>query len=176
MQTELAIQEFRPELITRRGELIAWGSALLVGGAWFVLGQSTGRASLLVPILAIPLLIAALSISLGNWIDRHTVLRLDPEGVRFSNGLRKVLLKWDQIQQVRVLPAAWGKKVQVFGEQVYFGFFTLGEVKAQGRVLGRTGIAAGEFALQRILESAHLHEVRPLSPDQGQEGYYYVRG
>lgn len=172
----MAIQEFRPELISRRGELIAWGSALLVGGAWFVLGKSAGHASLLVPLLAIPLLIAAFSISLGNWMDRHTVLRLDAEGVRFSNGLRHVRLKWDQIQQVRVLPAPWGKKVQVFGEQVYFGFYTLGEVKAQGRVLGRTGIAEGEFALQRILESAHLHEVHTLSPDQEQEGYYYVRG
>jgi len=90
--------------------------------------------------------------------------------------LRHVQLKWDQIQQVRVLPAPWGKKVQVFGERVYFAFFTLGEVKAQGRVLGRTGIAAGESALQCILESAHLHEVHPLSPDRGQEGYYYVRG
>ena len=172
----MAIQEFRPELISRRGELIAWGSALLVGGAWFVLRHSTGFASRLVPFLAVPLLIAALSISLGNWIDRHTVLRLDLERVRFSNGLRHVQLNWDQIQQVRVLPAAWGKKVQVFGEQAYFGFFTLGEVKAQGRVLGRTGIAAGESALQCILESAHLHEVHPLSPDRGQEGYYYVRG
>ena len=172
----MAIQEFRPELISRRGELIAWGSALLVGGAWSVLRHSPGYASRLVPILAVPLLIAALSISLGNWMDRHTLLHLDPEGVRFSNGLRHVQLQWDQIQQVRVLPAAWGKKVQVFGERVYFAFFTLGEVKAQGRVLGRTGIAAGESALQCILESAHLHEVHPLSPDRGQEGYYYVRG
>jgi hypothetical protein len=171
----MAIQEFRPELISRRGELIAWGSALLVGGAWFVLRHSAGFASRLVPILAVPLLIAALSISLGNWMDRHTQLRLDPQGVSFTNGLRHVQLKWEQIQQVRVMPAAWGKKIQVFGERAYFAFFTLGEVKAQGRVLGRTGIAAGEFALQRILESAHLHEVHSLSPDQGQEGNYYVR-
>jgi len=72
-------------LISRRGELIAWGSALLVGGAWSVLRHSPGYASRLVPILAVPLLIAALSISLGNWMDRHTLLHLDPEGVRFSN-------------------------------------------------------------------------------------------
>lgn len=172
----MAIQEFRPELIPRRGELIAWGSALLVGGAWFVVKQITGSASLLAPILFIPLLLAALSISLGNWMDRHTVLCLDAEGVSYSNGLRHVQLAWDQIQQVRVLPAAWGKKVQVFGKQSYFGFFTLGEVRAQGRALGRTGIAAGESALQRILESAQLHQVGSLSPDQGQEGVYYVRG
>ena len=163
-------------MIPRRGELIAWSSALLVGGAWFVIKQITGSAGLLVPILFIPLLLAALSISLGNWMDRHTLLRLDTEGVSFSNGLRHVQLKWDQIQQVRVLPAAWGKKVQVFGEQSYFGFLTLGEVKAQGRVLGRTGIAGGESALQRILEGAGLDTVQPLSPDQGQEGVYYVRG
>src|SRR3989304_2748069 len=145
MQTEMAIQEFRPELISRRGELIAWGSALLVCGAWFVLGKSAGHASLLVPLLAIPLLIAAFSISLGNWMDRHTVLRLDAEGVRFSNGLRHVRLKWDQIQQVRGLPAPWGKKGQGFGGQVYFGFFTLGRVKAQGGGLGRPGSAEGVF-------------------------------
>jgi hypothetical protein len=175
MNANSEIQVFRPELVSRRSELIAWISALLVNGAWIVLLLLGQSLSFWLPILGIPLILIAFGMSLGNWMDRHTFLKFDLDGVSFSNGLRNVQLEWPDIQEVRVLPAQWGQKVQVFGEKSYFGFHTLGEVTANGRVLGRTGFVDGERVLEQILERAMLGEIKQVELGNQQEGYYYSR-
>jgi hypothetical protein len=116
-----------------------------------------------------------MGISLGNWMDRHTALRLEPGGLAYQNGLRHVRLKWEEIQRVRVLPAAWGKKVQVFGRHTYFAFNTLGEVKVQGKMMGRVGFAAGDQILEQILRSADLRPVQPSEASGVVEIYDYAR-
>ena len=168
-------QAFHPELASRRGELIAWGSAVLVNGTWIGLLLFEQPLSFWLLILGIPLLLVAAGISLANWMDRNTVITLGAEGISFSNGLRHVHLEWFEIQEVRVLPAQWGKKVQVFGEQSYFGFHTLGEVTANGRVLGRTGFEDGERILEQILNRGRLRESEQKELGNQQEGYYYSR-
>ena len=162
--------EFYPERITRRGETIAWGCAVLVGGAWLMMWLMDQPVHAAVPVLAILLLCSGLSISLGNWMERHTHLALDESGIGFQNGLRNVWLGWAEINQVRVFPARWGKKVQVFGEQAFFEFRTLGEVKYLGELKARLGFEKGEQILRQIIISAGLKPVE----FQG-EAYYYVR-
>jgi hypothetical protein len=174
MNPDLAAREYRPELASRRGEWIAWGCALLCGAAWLILLWSSQPISLILPILTGFLLLVALSISLGNWVDRHTVLRLDSEGVAFENGLRRVSLKWDEIQQVRVVPAQWSEKVQVFGPRSYFAFHTLGQVKFQGETRGQVGFKAGKHILETIIACSHLSS-RPLESAKGPVGSYYGR-
>ena len=122
------------------------------------------------PILATFLLLAGLSISLGNWMDRKTRLRLDETGVSFQNGLRNVHLGWDEIEQVSIFHARWGKKVQVFGNKAFFEFRTLGEVKYQGELKARLGFEKGEDILRQIIISADLQP-----GEQRGEGYYYAR-
>jgi hypothetical protein len=168
-------QEFRPEPIPRRGELIAWVCTLLVGAAWFILARSEQGVNWMVPILAIPLLLVALSISLGNWVDRSTRLRLGREGVAFQNGLRRVRLAWNEIRQVQVTPGPWGKRVEVLGPDSHFRFYTLGEVKMAGQVKGRTGFAAGEMILNRILEKSNLRQGTESGIDRRDSGYYFTR-
>lgn len=168
-------QEYNPELVSRRSELIAWGSAILVNGTWILLILLGQPLSFWLLILGIPLILIASGMSLGNWMDRHTVLKLDFASIFFSNGLRHVQLKWQEIQEVRVLPAQWGKKVQVIGECSYFGFHTLGEVRANGKVLGRTGFVDGDRVLEQILDRAALREVKQVEVGGQQEGYYYSR-
>ena len=175
MNISLEINEFKPELVSRRSEFIAWGSAVLVNGAWLLLYIFNQSLSFWLPILGIPLLLIAIGISLGNWMDRKTILRLDIDRVYFSNGLRHVNLTWDEIKEVRVLPAQWGEKVQVFGDESYFGFHTLGEVTANGRVLGRTGFMKGDQILEHILEKSGLSESKQVELSEQQEGYYYSR-
>ncbi len=175
MNISLEKNEFKPELVSRRSEFIAWGSAVLVNGAWLLLIIFNHSLSFWLPILGIPLLLIAIGISLGNWMDRKTILRLDVDRVYFSNGLRHVNLSWDEIKEVRVLPAQWGEKVQVFGEEAYFGFHTLGEVTANGRVLGRTGFMKGDQILEHILEKSGLSESKQVELSEQQEGYYYSR-
>lgn len=162
--------EFHPVLLSRRGELIAWVTALLVWAAWWIIRLRNLPLFPALPILAVILLLAALSISLGNWMDRQTVLRLDPDRVVYQNGLRHANLTWDEIRQVQVFPSNWGKKVRVVGQNAHFEFRTLGEVKVQGETKGQMGFSAGEGILRNILEAAHLHQIKHPGP-----GYYYAR-
>lgn len=173
MENDLAPQEFRPEPMPRRGELIAWACTLLVGGAWCWLARSGQGVHPMIPLLAIPLLLAALSISLGNWMERATRLRLNGEGIAFQNGLRRVRLAWDEIRQVQVSPAHWGRRVDVVGENAHFRFYTLGEVKMAGKVRGRTGFVAGEWILKRILEQGDLHQRHHPGAHPQEPGYSY---
>jgi hypothetical protein len=175
MEDHLEKKEFKPELVSRRSEFIAWGSAIVVNGAWLLLIYFDQGMSVWLPILGIPLLLIAIGISLGNWMDRKTIIKIDVNGINFSNGLRRADLNWSEIKEVRVLPAQWGEKVQVFGEKVYFAFHTLGEVTSNGRVLGRTGFKDGTRILEHILEKSGLSESQQVDLGDQKEGYYYSR-
>jgi len=165
-------REFHPVLISRRGELIAWGSTLLVGFGWVVLAETGSRVPGSVKFLGILLLLAAFSISLGNWMDRQTRLVLASEGISFQNGLRNVHMQWEDIRQVQVYPGKWGQRVSVIGPQAHFEFRTLGEIAVQGEVKGRMGFVEGDRILHEILENAGLVP-KPDSPSTNP--YYYVR-
>ena len=175
MNSSSKVQTYKPELVSRRSEFVAWMSAVLVNGTWIVLLLLGQPLSFWLLILGIPLFLIAFGMSLGNWMERCTILKLDLEGIYFSNGLRNVQLDWEEIQEIRVLPAQWGRKVQVFGEQSYFGFYTLGEVEANGRVLGRTGFVDGERVLEQAIERAELRDIKQIVVGNQQEGYYYSR-
>ena len=175
MDGEQESKEYRPELIPRRGEAIAWLGTLMVGAALAILIVSGNQVSFWLLILGVPLALVATGISLGNWMDRHTVLRVSSLGINFRNGLRRVEFGWHDLQEVRVLPAQWGKKVQVFGERAYFGFHTLGEVSAHGKPLGRTGFKEGEQILNMILDRSDLKLVQQDDVGETRESYYYAR-
>ena len=159
---------FRPELLSRRGELIAWGTSTFVFLGWLILSFNGRQVPFAVPFLGIILVLAALAISLGNWMDRKTELRLDAGGVTYKNGLRYAALKWDEINEIRVFPSKWGKKVHVLGATAHFNFRTLGEVKVQDEVKGRMGFAEGDKILSVMLEQTNLKEIAGPGP-----GRYY---
>ena len=161
---------YRPELLSRRGEFIAWGTSILVFLGWLILSLNGRQVPFAVPFLGITLVLAALAISLGNWMDRKTELRLDAGGVTYENGLRYAALKWNEINEISVFPSKWGKKVHVLGATAHFNFRTLGEVKVQDEVKGRMGFAEGDKILSIMLEQANLKEIAGPGP-----GFYYGR-
>lgn len=169
------VRSFHPEPISRRGELIAWGSALLLDLVWLILVLSEQPVTFWIPVLALPLTLIAALVSFGNWMERQTVIKIDQESIYFSNGIRRLRLAWDRIKDVRVLPGKWGKKIQVYGEESYFGFYTLGEVEIDGRQLGRTGFSEGDRIFEEILAKANLVPAEDEGDRSGQEGYYYIR-
>ena len=168
--SDLETREFHPELMPRRGELNAWLLFAATGVGVFLLS----RMMPVVPSWAWFFLgflgFSALSISLGNWMDRKTLIVLDGNGIHFENGIRSVRLGWHEVQKVAVLPARWGKDVQVVGEKSHFGFKTLGEVQFQGKVRGRTGFVDGQNILDTILRETGLQQA-----DQKGNAYYYSR-
>ena len=168
--SESGKREFRPELISRRGEWTALALALAASlGMWFL--NRSGFIPAWAWIFWAFLLFSGVSISLGNWIDRNTLIELQADGVRFENGLRRVRLRWTEVQKVAVLPARWGKAVQVIGEKSHFGFKTFGEVQFQGEVRGKTGFADGKTILDVILREANLVLIKELN-----NAHYYARG
>ena len=163
-------REYQPELISRRGEWTAWTLAFLAGVGIWVLDRS-GYIPGWAWIFWVFLLFSGVSISLGNWIDRHTIMRLEVDGVSFENGLRRVGIRWPEVQKVAVLPSRWGKSVQVIGISSHFSFKTLGEVQFQGEVRGRTGFTEGQTILNVILRETNLELV-----EESNNAYYYARG
>lgn len=160
----------RPELLPRRGEWISWSLTGLVGVTWIFLAWWGQGMNWVVTFLLVFLLLSALSITFGNWMDRKTVLQYDADHVQYENGLRHVDLRWADIQQVQVFPSKMGKKVHVLGQNAHFAFRTLGEVKIQNEVKGRMGFVEGEKILQHILIESGLIEM-----SQSDQGFYYVR-
>ncbi len=170
MQNDSLRGEFQPELLSRRGEALAWLTTLLSFAAWTILTLTGRPVLLIVPVMAFVFMFAAASISLGNWVDRKTLLSLEDQGVAFRNGLRDVRLSWDQINRIEVFGSSWGRKVRVFGEQTHFDFRTLGELTMSGEVKGRMGFTQGEKILHQLLVKTGLIEIEHIG-----NSYYYAR-
>lgn len=170
MRTPVEIREYRPELIPRRGEMIAWAGAVAVGLVWLVLLLTNQRVIFVIPAMFLILLLSALLISLSNWVDRKTVIRMDSEGIEHQNGLRKVRLAWSEVAEVHVVPSRWGNRVQVSSQKNTFAFHTLGEVRMHGELKGRMGFEMGEEILRQLVLNSGLQ----IADQQG-EGYYYSR-
>jgi hypothetical protein len=166
---------YQPELISRRGEFYAWLGVSLIGVTWIILILAGQSVPFLLPLLGIPLFLIASIISIGNWVDRKTRISVTVEQIQFSNGLLSVRLAWDEIQSVQVILSPWGKKVEVTGDKAHFSFHTLGEVKAYGRSLGRTGFPEGEYILQQILNRANIKKVEVPGEDSEPSEYFYTR-
>jgi len=164
-------REFRSELIPRRGELNAWLFAVAAVAGLLILNQTLDIVPGWTWVFCGFLVFAALSISFGNWMDRRTRVVLEADGISFENGLRRVRLGWHEVQKLAILPARWGKSVQVAGEKSHFEFKTLGEVQFQGEVRGRTGFSEGQAILDAILRETGLVLV-----EESKTAYYYARG
>lgn len=170
MEQKPDTHEYYPERISRRGELTAWGLAAVCGAGWLILVFVDGSVNPVLSILTILFVFAGLGISLGNWMDRVTVIRTDPSGIEFHNGLRNVTLLWEHIERVIVVSHKWGDKVYVIGEKARFYFRKYGEVVVRGDTKGRMGFAAGEDIFRLILEKAGLKEV-----ERSEDEVYYSR-
>jgi hypothetical protein len=160
---------YRPELLPRQGEINAWLFALLASLALGLLHQQ-GVVPVFSWIFVIFLLVSALSISLGNWMDRRTILRIAADCVSFENGLRRVSLTWPQINEVRIRPARWGEQIQVIGEQSHFSFNTLGELQFKGENRAKVGFVQGQEILKEILNASGLTRKK-----QNDQYAYYSR-
>jgi hypothetical protein len=147
--------EFRPEITSRRGEFFAWVAALGMGVVLILAQMNWGSVAAFMWIFAGLLFFSAASISLGNWMDRRSIIRLLPDGIAFENGLRSVTLGWPEVRNVTVARARLGKRVEVVGEASHFAFKLLNETTMNGQVF-RTGFAAGQMILDTVLKSSGL--------------------
>jgi hypothetical protein len=165
--TKSIVRTYKPELQSRRSELVAWGLAFasLMGLLFLNLGGMIFFWSL---VFVVFLFFAALSISLGNWMDRKTQIRIDNDGIIFQNGLRNVRLNWSYVNIVKTMPSRWGENVQVIGTKTHFEFNTLGEVIFQQKVQGQVGFQQGKDIMDEIIHRSGLTSVA-----KNGDSYYY---
>lgn len=157
--------EFRPELLSRRAEVLSWGLSLIMLVTWWLLQTNQAPYSTAAVFLLVFLVFAAVGTSLSNWMERRTVMQLDEHGVSFKNGLRDVRFTWAEIKTVRVLPSQAGSnRVQVIGENAHFEFRTLAELKLSGVVKGQSGFADGDKILDEILRHSKLTQHESSAP------------
>ncbi len=162
-------QVFRPEVLSRRNEIIAWGVFVVAA-----LGVAIFRNYDALPFwvylgLGLLFLLAA-GLSLGNWMDRRTVLQFTREGLEFRNGLRNIKMGWREIEALQVLPSSMGKGVRVTAGRGHFSFTVSGGVRFRGKTQGRFGFAGGDEIIKEIVRRSGL----PLVSHQG-GSYYYAR-
>lgn len=141
--------------MSRKAEWLAWLSSIGLFMGLIVASTGTDTVGILFWGFAYFLLFTAGSISLGNWMDSRSVLRLDTDGVAYQNGLRSVNFKWSEIQNVAIVPTKLGKRVQVQSAHAHFTFKTMGELKMGNQWL-RAGFADGEEILAHILEKCGM--------------------
>ena len=142
----------------RRGEFIAWALTVVVALGFYFFSQP-GPMPVLAWFSFIFFAFSAASISLGNWMDRRTFIRMEPDGVLFENGLRKTHLTWEAVREVRTLQTRGGISVQVIGVRAHFTFSTLGEMQFRSQVHARTGFAEGKLILDEIIRAARLTKI-----------------
>ena len=162
-------REFRPELMPRRGEFNAWALAIGLGFALYFAISTWPDLPGFLWIFEGVMIFSALAISLGNWMDRRTVLRIEADGIAFENGLRSVRLGWLEVQNVAVVQIRSGKRIQVQSDQSHFTFKTLTVMNLLGQAM-RSGFADGENILGRILQATNLKLTK-----ESEGVYYYAR-
>jgi len=82
--------EYRPELISRPRGVFRLGNGAALAG--YLAGTHLTNTSIFggLSFLTVLLVFSGMAISLGNWMDRRTILRVESNGVWFDNGLRGV--------------------------------------------------------------------------------------
>jgi hypothetical protein len=172
MPEPAGMETLRPIMISRRVEAATWLLAVVLFVTWWVLQSNQAAFAGTAVMLFAFTLFAASGISLSGWMDRRSSIRLDGGGIFFQNGLRRVDLKWNEIEQIRVLDARGGsKRVQVLGPRSFFEFHTLTRITLNGREQGRSGYEEGERILGILLEKTGL-----IKTDSSSAYVYYARG
>ncbi len=160
---------YRPVIQSRRSEIVAWGLAIASLAGLLILNLG-GMIFFWASVFVVFIFFAALSISLGNWMDRNTQITIDDTGIIYKNGLRNLQLGWMAITSVETNPARWGEKVQVIAAKSHFDFNTLGEVVFQDKIQGQVGFKDGKEILEVIVMKSGLTSVAKKG-----NSYYYSR-
>jgi len=167
--SDLNYRIYRPVFQSRRSEIVAWGLAIGALAGLLILNLG-GMIFFWALVFVAFIFFAALSISLGNWMDRNTQIAIDEAGIVYKNGLRNIQLDWMAIISVETNPARWGEKVQVLSAKSHFDFNTLGEIVFQDKIQGQVGFQEGKEILEVIVRQSRLTAVARKG-----NSYYYSR-
>lgn len=129
-------ERYVPAPPNRRGEALAWLCALGIGIAGLVLTGRYGAAPCLTWQLLGIFILAGGAISLGNWLDSRTHVELSPQGIAYQSPLRRLNVRWEEVQAISAIPLRRGWRLLVESSGGRFALRTicrlsLGPVESQ---------------------------------------------
>lgn len=155
-------ETFHPSLPSRRGELIAWLSALGVGIGTAVLALRLGDLPAIGLGMTLFLILVATLISFGGWMERNTSIHVTEQGVRYRSPVRRVSLDWTEIERLQAEPAGDGWRIRVHGNDEYFSFRTASTLRFGSFSEMALGFEEGEHMTNLIRFHAELSPPEPL--------------
>ncbi len=151
-----AKKTFRMITLNRSGERVAWLLVFVLGILDAVLLSRLGSISLIALIFTILFLIAALSSSFSNWLDRNTIITISGSDLVHQTPIRRVEMTWREIDSLRLTRRGAGWYVMVVGDQRVFTFQTPTTMKGPIGREAKTGIESGEKLAAMITRQADL--------------------
>lgn len=145
---------FNPEH-TRRGEWVAWMSALALALVVALQSVMSGSVDTIVRVMFFVIFGAACLISYANWMERNTSLSVTPAGVEYNSPLRKVEMRYSHIEEIWLAPSRSAWRISVVGESGHFNFQTLVALESMAGS-ARMGIADGKQLAAHLIRESGL--------------------
>lgn len=145
---------FNPEH-TRRGEWVAWMSALALALVMALQAVMGGSVASIVRVMFLVVLGAACLITYANWMERNTSISLTPAGVEYSSPLRKVEMRYSHIEEIWLASSRSAWRISVVGESGHFNFQTLVALESMAGS-ARMGIAEGKQLAAHLIRESGL--------------------
>ena len=156
---------YRPAPVDRRGERVGWLLSLALAGGLLLLQRfSGGIAWLGLVFLALLVALAAL-VSIGNWLEAGTSIRIDAQAIEERTPLRSVRLGWGEVDEMWTWPASRGWRILLRGTGGQILFRTGERMSFPRGAELRLGFPEGEQMAGVVRRAARLSA--PLRQDDG---------
>ncbi|TAK14220.1 MAG: hypothetical protein EPO32_02555 [Anaerolineae bacterium] len=163
--------ELRPIPGSRRPELMSWGLAVLLFGMLAIARPEAQVVIFGAWALGLFFGLSALVMTLGNWLERNTLMILRLNGITLRQPVQSVMLNWQEVDRVEVQQGPNGERVFVRGGERHFSYRPATRVEIRGKIRDQYGFENSEKILKTILTMAKL----PNTPSQLANGYSYAR-
>lgn len=158
---------YKPIINSRRSELMAWIFSISLIVIQFA-QPVTGFFKVGGILLAIFFLLSAIIISLGNWTNRKTVLRIREVGIDLDNGIKMITFKWQDIIRIEVFTGRFNDKISLITESGRMNFDIAVSDDNKSATSQRFGFQEGDEILKILLDRSKVSQQKVDA-----EGYVY---
>ena len=150
---------------SRQGEIIAWMLFIFLALVTVFLSSRTGLNTWYL-IFDLFFLLSAILVSFGNYVNRSTRMVLTEDNIKFFNGIRKIQMAWEQIDEVLEVPSRMGPKIWIIGNGKRIAFQKNSVIKWKEEIRDRIGFEESDEIMDIIMKKRPNLELR-------KEEYYY---
>jgi hypothetical protein len=113
-------ETFQPNVVPRKGGIIAWMATLLVGVVVILSEVQSGQVPCMTLGLFLFFFLAAVLITFSYWVESKTIIHVTPSQLSYRSPFRRNLQNWDQIFEITASKAGHFWQVVIRGEVLFF--------------------------------------------------------